>query len=67
MIMNGLMSRYKESLKPTLKHIPLSQCYKIKMYLSGLLRYAKERGVQPFELSESKKNSFIKTQGNYFI
>lgn len=59
--MNGLMSRYKESLKNTPEHIPLSQCKKIKMDLSGLLRYAKERGVQPFELSESEKSSFIKS------
>ena len=59
--MNGLMSRYKESLKNTPEHIPLSQCKKIKMDLSGLLRYAKERDVQPFELSESERNSFIKS------
>ena len=59
--MNGWMSRYKDNLKCTPEHIPLSQCKKVKMDLSELLRYAKERGVQPFELSESEKKSFIKS------
>ena len=31
--MNGLMSRYKESLQKTPEHIPLSKCEQIKMDL----------------------------------
>ena len=60
MIMNGLMSRYKESLQNTPEHIPLSKCKQIKMDLSGLLRYAKEQGVSPFELPAEEKERFIK-------
>lgn len=58
--MNGLMSRYKESLQNMPEHIPLSKCEQIKMDLSGLLRYAKERGVSPSELSDVEKDRFIK-------
>lgn len=58
--MNGLMSRYKESLQKTPEHIPLSKCEQIKMDLSGLIRYAKEQGVSPFELSAEEKERFIK-------
>lgn len=28
----------------------------------GLVKYAKSKGVEPFELSESEKNSFIITR-----
>jgi hypothetical protein len=54
------MSRYKESLQKTPEHIPLSKCEQIKMDLSGLIRYAKEQGVSPFELSAEEKERFIK-------
>lgn len=57
--MNGLMSKYKDSLKNTSDHFPLSQCKPMKMNLSGLLRYAKEKGIQPYDLSEKEKEMFI--------
>ena len=31
----------------------------VKMNLSGLLAYAKEKGVQPGDLSDAEKNRFI--------
>lgn len=57
--MNGLMSRYRESLKNTPECITLKQCPQIKMDLSGLLKYAKEKGVQPIELSDKETEKFM--------
>lgn len=57
--MNGLMNRYNKSLQNTPEPILLSQQKKIKMDLSGLIKYAKKKGVQPFDLSDSEKQKFI--------
>ena len=57
--MNGLMNRYKESLKNTPDYTPLKQAPQIKMDLSGLLKYAKKKGVQPVQLSEAEKKKFV--------
>lgn len=63
--MNGQMlnsERYAESLA----HMPLpvmpSQLPEIKMSLSGLSRYAKEKGVSLYELTEQEKEMFIPIQ-----
>lgn len=58
--MNGQMSRYRKSLANTPEPLPLSKCPKLKMDLSGMLKYAKGKGVQPAELSEEEKQRFIK-------
>lgn len=60
--MNGQMSKYRESLRHTGEPVPLSRCPQIKMDLSGMLKYAKKKGVQPFELSEAEKKNFVKTK-----
>lgn len=58
--MNGQMSRYKKSLATTPAPLSLSKCPKLKMDLSGLLKYAKIKGVQPAELSAEEKQRFVK-------
>ena len=57
--MNGLMNRYKESLKNTLVPIMPSQISGKKIDLSGLLKYAKEKDISPAKLSEKEKSNFI--------
>lgn len=57
--MNGLMKRYKDSLKTTQGPILLSQCPDIKLDLRRLMKYAKEKGVKVIELSEDEKSHFI--------
>ena len=59
MIMNGLMSRYKESLKNTPKPIMPSQISNIKIDLKGLLAYAKSKNISPAQLSDAERNQFI--------
>ena len=58
--MNGLMNRYKESLKNTPKPVMPSQISIKKIDLSGLLKYAKSKNVSPAKLSESEKAKFIR-------
>ena len=62
MIMNGQMNKYRESLRNMGAPAPLSKCPQIKMDLSGMLKYAKQKGVQPFELSEAEKKNFMKAK-----
>jgi len=57
--MNGLMSRYKESLKNTPKPIMPSQISNIKIDLKGLLAYAKSKNISPAQLSDAERNQFI--------
>ena len=57
--MNGLMKKYRESLKKTPEPILLSQIQQ-KMDLRGLMAYAKERGLKVAELSEKERMSFVK-------
>lgn len=60
--MNGLMQRYKESLKNTPKPIMPSQIINKKIDLKGLMSYAKSRNVSPASLSEQEKKSFVKME-----
>ena len=60
--MNGQMlnsNRYENSLKRMQKPIMPSQLPKIKMDLAGLSRYAKEKGVSLYQLTEDEKNKYI--------
>ena len=55
--MNGLMTRYKESLAKTPKPIPYSEI-KGRMDYRGLLAYAKSRGKKISELAQAEKKQF---------
>ena len=57
--MNGLMSRYKASLKNTPKPIMPSQLANTKIDLKGLLAYAKSKNISPAQLTEEEKKQFI--------
>ena len=57
--MNGLMSRYKDSLKNTPKPIMPSQLTNAKIDLKGLLAYAKSKNISPTQLTEAEKKRFI--------
>lgn len=50
---------YLESLKRTPPPILPSQLPKVKMDLAGLSRYAKEKGVSLYELTEQERNKFL--------
>ena len=55
--MNGLMTRYKESLPKTPKPIPFSEI-KGKMDYRELLAYAKSQGKKVSDLTQSEKKKF---------
>ena len=60
--MNGQMQnskRYAESLLKMQKPVLPSQLPKVKMNLAGLSRYAKEKGVSLYELTEQEISRFI--------
>lgn len=59
MIMNGQMKRYRESLARTSEPILLSQCPRIKLDLSGMMKYAKSNRKKVMELTEDEKKLFI--------
>ncbi|MCR5063455.1 MAG: hypothetical protein K6A89_09245 [Treponema sp.] len=60
--MNGLMSRYKESLKKTPKPVMPSKILKTHIDLKGLISYAKSKNVSPYDLSDQEKERFISEQ-----
>ncbi len=57
--MSGQMKKYRESLKNMEQPILLSQMTKT-MDLRGLMKYAKEKGVEVVQLTEKEKLSFVK-------
>lgn len=57
--MNGQMKKYKESLGKTPGPIMPSQLPKVKLDMRGLVRYAREKGVEPICLTEEEKNRFM--------
>ena len=61
--MNGLMNKYKESLKNTPKPVMPSEVPKLKMALNELLAYSKLKNVSPIDLTDDEKEKFIKTFG----
>ena len=65
--MNGQMKKYKDSLNTMQGPILLSQCQDIKLYLRGLMKYAKEKGVKVIDLSEDEKSYFIQKQLSIFV
>ena len=61
--MNGLMNKYKESLKNTPKPVMPSEVPKIKIELKELLAYSKLKNVSPIDLTDDEKEKFIKNSG----
>lgn len=57
--MNGLMKRYRESLARTPGPVLAKDIPDMRIDLRGLSAYAKERGVQPAELSDEEKRRFL--------
>ena len=57
--MNGLMKRYRESLARTPGPVLAKDIPDVRIDLRGLSTYAKERGVQPAELSDEEKRCFL--------
>lgn len=57
--MNEQMQRYKDSLKGMSEPVMLSQMTKA-VDLRGLMKYAKEKGVEVAQLTEKEKMSFVK-------
>ena len=57
--MNGLMSRYRESLANTPGPVMAKDIPDVRIDLRGLSAYARERGVQPVDLSEAEKKRFL--------
>lgn len=55
MIMNEQMKKYKESLGITPGPILPSQIPKVKLDMRGLVKYAKERGITPIDLTKEEK------------
>lgn len=59
MTMNGLMSKYKNSLKNTPKPILPSKLLKARIDLKGLMSYAKNKHISPSDLTEQEKKQFV--------
>lgn len=57
--MNGQMKRYRESLSRTPGPIMPSQLPNVKLDMRGMVRYAKEKGVPPIQLSDKEKEKFM--------
>ena len=57
--MNGQMKKYKESLSKTPGPIMPSQIPKIKLDMRGLVKYARERGVAPIDLTQEERPRFM--------
>ena len=57
--MNGLMSRYKESLKNTQAPVLPSQLANTKLDLKALMDYARAKNTSPAQLSEGEMKKYI--------
>lgn len=58
-VMSGLMQNYRESLANTPGPILLKDIPKMVIDYRGLIKYAREKGVQPAMLSEKEKQKFV--------
>lgn len=57
--MNGQMRTYKERLEITPGPIMFKDWEPIKIDMRNMIKYAKEKGVKPIELSDEEKKMFI--------
>ena len=57
--MNGLMERYRKSLRETPGPVMAKDIPDVRIDLRGLSAYARGRGVQPAALSDEEKARFI--------
>ena len=62
--MNGLMSRYRESLKNTQPPVLPSQLASVRLDLKGLMEYAKGKKISPSQLTEAEKSRFVLRQSD---
>ena len=62
--MNGLMSRYRESLKNTQPPVLPSQLANVKLDLKGLIENAKSKKISPAQLTEAEKLRFMQRQSD---
>ena len=56
--MSGPMSRYRQIIDEIPDPISIDDIPDVKIDLRGLSAYARERGVQPVELSDEEQNMF---------
>lgn len=56
--MNGQMMNYRKSLNSAILPIMPSELPKIRIDYTGLLAYAKSKGVRVIELSEEERERF---------
>lgn len=57
--MNGQMMNYSKYLEP-LKNTPhFDSTPMVKLNIRGLLKYSKEQGKKPSELTDEEKNMFV--------
>lgn len=57
--MNGQMMNYKASLECKVNPILSSELPKVKVNYKALLAYAKEKGMQVIDLTDTEKNMFV--------
>ena len=57
--MNGRMRKYRESLKNTRTVVVPKELHRVRIDYSALVKYAKQKGVEPSRLSDEEKNQFI--------
>ena len=57
--MNGRMRKYRESLKNTRPVVVPKELHRVRIDYSALVKYAKQKGVEPSRLSDEEKNQFI--------
>ena len=60
MTMSGLMQRYNESLSQTPGPVLPKDLPRMTVDYRGLLAYAKQKGVEPAELTVEEKEQFIR-------
>lgn len=51
--------KYEESLKSTPGPVKNADIPNIRIDIDGIVAYARQKGVQPFYLSDSEKEQFI--------
>ncbi len=60
--MSGPMSRYRKSLAATPGPIMAADLPAVTVDLRGISAYARERGVQPSELTDDEKARFVRAR-----
>jgi hypothetical protein len=53
------MRKYRESLKNTRPVVVPKELHRVRIDYSALVKYVKQKGVEPSRLSDEEKNQFI--------